>query len=328
MPAVTKFQLGAKDEVTYGTPVTVDRFFEFNSWNVKPQRGRIESAGLRAGQRVQRADRWVPLNNGAAGDANFEVLSKGFGFWLKHMLGSVSSSAAVDGKTTHTGSIADLKGDSFTAQVNKPFHPADTDQAFTYEGGKITKWQLANSVNGLLMATLSMDFEDVSTATALATASYPAGTVELFSFVGGTITVGGSQVDMTDFTVACDNMLKVDRQYIRGNSLKKEPTENGFRAVTWSCAADFESLTQYNRYVSDTAAGALATIVATWQAPTLIGVSSKPTIVVTIDEARFDDHTADISGPAALQQQLSGRGMFDGTTSAVTIEYGSADVAP
>lgn len=327
MPAVTKYQLGYKDEVTYGTPLVVDRFAEFLTWGVKPQRGRIEGGGLRAGSRVQRTDRFVTVNNGAAGDATMEVMSKGFGFWLKHMLGTVATTAAVDGKTIHTGTIGDLKGDSFTAQVNKPFHPADTDQAFTYEGGKVTKWQLANQVNGLLIATLSLDFEDVSTATALATASYPTA-MELFSFVGASITVGGTAFEATDVNISGDNMLKVDRQYLRNSSLKKEPIEQDRRAISWSLAADFEDLTQYNRYVSETAAGALATIVATWQAPTLIGVTAKPTIVVTIDNARFDDHDTPISGPGPLSQTLSGRGLYDGTDSAVSIAYGTADVTP
>lgn len=327
MPAVTKYQLGTVDEVTYGTPVTPTRFHEFLTWGVKSQRGRIEGGGLRAGTRVQRSDRFVTVNNGAAGDATMEVLTKGFGFWLKHMLGSVATAAAVDGKTVHTGTIGDLKGDSFTAQVNKPFHPADTDQAFTYHGGKVTKWQLANQVNGLLIATLSFDFEDVDTSTALATASYPT-SMELFSFVGATITVGGTAFEATDATFAGDNMLKVDRQYLRASALKKEPIEQDRRAITWSLAADFEDLAQYNRYVSETAAGALATIVATWQAPTLIGTTSKPTIVVTVDNARFDDHDTAIGGPGPLSQTLSGRGLYDGTDSAVSIAYGTADITP
>jgi hypothetical protein len=328
MPLVTKAQLGVVDEVTYGTPVTVARFFELNSETIKEQRGRIESQGLRAGYRVANKDRFVPYTLGAAGDIVLEPLSKGFGWWLKHMLGTVASGAPADSATLHTGTIGDLKGDSFTCQFNRPFHPADTDQAFTYHGGKVAGWELSNDVDGLLMAKLTCDFEDMDTTTGLAVASYPSGTVENFSFVGGVVEIGDVAFDVTNAVVSCNNNLKTDRRYLRGSALKKEPVENGFRQIAWSLASDFESLTQYDRYRANTRAGALAKIELIWTAPTLIGVSAYPVLKVTIDEARFDDAPVNISGPEALTQALSGVGMYDGTTSAVTIEYTSADATP
>lgn len=65
MPLET--QAGMKDEVTYGTAVVVDRFMEYNSEAIKANVTRIEYNGLRTGQRVQRTDRFVTVNKGAAG---------------------------------------------------------------------------------------------------------------------------------------------------------------------------------------------------------------------------------------------------------------------
>jgi hypothetical protein len=328
MPVVSKAQLGVVDEVTYGTPVTVSRFFELVSESVQEQRGRIESQGMRVGFRVANKDRFVPYALGAAGDLNIEVLSKGFGFWLKHMLGSVSSGTPTDSATLHTGTIGSLAGDSFTCQFNRPFHSTDADQAFTFHGGKVTGWELSNTVDGLLLAKLTCDFEDMDTDTELASASYPSGTVENFSFVGGVIEIADTEIAVTNAVVSCNNQLKTDRRYLRGSALKKEPLENGWRQIAWQLAADFDDLTQYDRYRSATAAGALAKIEMIWTAPTLIGTSSLPVLKVTIDEARFDEAAVNIGGPENLTQALSGVGMYDGSTSAVTIEYTSADATP
>lgn len=325
MPLET--QLGVKDESTYGTAVTVDRFQEFNSWSVELEVGRVESAGLRSGHKVQRSDRFVPYKKGAAGSVEFEVLSKGFGFWLKHMLGTVGTSGPTDSAYTHTGTIGSLYGGSFTAQVNKPFHPAGTNQAFTYEGGKVAKWSLACDVDGLLIFSADLVFEDGTTATALASASYPA-SMEHLSWAGGAITIGGSSVPVTSFKVECDNGLDVERLKQRASTLRQEPTENTRREITWELEADFESLTQYNRFASATASGALAAIVATWTAPTLIGASTYPSLAVTIDEARFDSFGAEISGPESLMQSLSGRGLYDDSNQPISVAYVTSDATP
>lgn len=329
MPLVSKAQLGVKTEGSYGAVTTVDRFFEFNTETVQAQRGRIESAGLRAGYRVANKDRFVPYPLGAAGDVNLEVLSKGFGWWLQHMLGSVSTTGPDDATYKHTATIGSLNGKSFTAQFNKPRFD-DTDQAFTYSGGKVAGWELSNTVDGLLMATLTCDFQDVATDVQLASASYPAGTVEAFSFVGGKVELDDVDFDVSNAVVSCGNVLKTDRRYLRNNALKKEPVENGWRTIGWQLAADFDSLTTYDRFVSDTRAGALAKIELLWTAQTLADSSSAiyPSLKVTIDEARFDVNDVQISGPEQLTQAISGVGMFDGSDSAITIEYVTTDSTP
>jgi hypothetical protein len=202
-----------------------------------------------------------------------------------------------------------------------------SNQAFTYEGGKVASWELANSVDGILMLTLNLDFEDESTVPALATAAYPTG-AELLTFVGGTVTVGGSAFAVSEASVTCDNGLKTDRHFIQGSALKKEPIENAFRDIGFSLTADWESMAQYSRYVSTTAAGALAQIVLTWQGPTLIGTASYPTFTVTIPAARFDGSTPNVGGPDLLTQSLTGKALFDGTNSAITVAVGTADATP
>jgi hypothetical protein len=320
-------QVGVKAEGTYGTPVTVDRFFEFDDESVSLDVGRIEGKAQRSGTRVQRSDRFVVDRKGAGGSLVVPVMSKGWGFWLDKMLGTVATTGPTDSKSTHTGTIGTLLGKFFTYQVARPFNPSGTAQAFTYHGGKVTKWELSNTVEGLLMSKFDLDFEDEDTSTGLATASYPTA-MEHLSFAGGVVTIGGSSVDVTDAKVSCDLKLKTNRRFLRGSTLKKEPVETGWRELAWELEAEFTDLTQHNRYVSATASGALAAIVLTWTAPTLIGAASFPTLVVTIPAARFDKPAPTVSGTDPLMQKIGGKVLFDGTNSPVTVAYGTADATP
>lgn len=319
-------QLMIGEESTYGVAVTPTRAYEFNSEGIEESFGRVESEALRTGQFVSRSDRWTPYFQGAAGSLQMDVLTKGFGVWLKHMLGGISSgTVGADGEYVHTATMADLFGKSLTVQVNRPFNPSGTNQAFTYRGGKVTEWELSNSVEGNLVLDVGMDFQQVATDTALAAAAYPTA-MDNFTWAGGEILIGGVQTCVTEFSVSCNNNLDVDRRCIRQNTDKKEPV-GGRREIAFSISADFESLDQRDRAAADSRAGALAAVVGRWVGPTAIGGTTYPEIEVTVPVGRFDEWSASVEGPEAITQELSGIGLFDGTNSPVTIAYTSADAA-
>jgi hypothetical protein len=318
-------QLGVKDEVTYGTQVTVDRFFEFDSESISDDFRRTEGDPLRVGgEGVIRSDRSTPYYGGASGTVSMAVLTKGFGWWLKHMLGTEATTGPAETVVyTHVGTLGSLQGDMFTLQVNRPFNPSGTNQAFTFSGGKVTEWTLSNTAEENLMLEVNCDFAAATTGTALATASYPTA-MENFSWAGGVVSIGGSAYDVTDFSVTGNNGMNVDRRQIRGNTTKKEPT-TGRRDVTFSLTADFDSLANRNRAAATTRAGTLAAISAVWTGPTLLGTTLYPIVQVDIPAARFDAWAGAVEGPDAINQTLSGVGRWDGTNSAVTITMKNAD---
>jgi hypothetical protein len=318
-------QLGLKAESTYGTAVTVDRFFEYESESIEESYGRTEGDPLRVGSSFVRNDRFTPYFSGASGSIELAVMTKGAGILLQHMMGGLATTGPAETVVyTHTATEGTLLGKSLTVQVNRPLHPAGTNQAFTYEGGKVTDWEIKNSVDENLMLALGMDFENVATGTALATASYPSG-MENFTWAGGVVTVGGVAFDITEIAIKGDNGLDVDRRQIRGLTDKKEPTSSR-REATFSLKADFDSLTQRNRAAALTRAGALAAIVATWTGPTILGSTIYPTFQVTIPAARFDEWKGATEGTDAIEQDLAGVVRYDGTNSPLTIVYKSADV--
>lgn len=317
-------QLGFFTESTYGTSGTPTRFFEYDKENIQEEEGRTEGDPLRLGSGFIRSDRFTPYFAGASGSLEMAVLSKGFGYFLKYMMGQVATTGPTETTVfTHTGTEAEMLGDSFSMQMNRPFHPSGTAQPFLYKGGKIEEWKLTNDVDGNLMLELGLDFQQVDTATALATASYPTA-MDNLTWAGGVVTIAGSAYDVTEFSLEVKNGLDTGRRQIRANTDKKEPTASR-REAEFSIKADFDSMTHRNRAHATTRAGALATLSAVWNGPTLLGTTIFPQLSVSIAAARFDEWSGATEGTDAIEQELSGVIRFDGTTSPIVVVYKSAD---
>lgn len=283
-------QFGFADESTYGTLVAPTQFLEFLSESLKLEKERIESQGIKAGRRV--LHRWAPGVQRVTGDVEIELAPEGTGTLLKHMFGGVATTGASD-PYSHEFTPGDLNGKSFTCQVGRP-DVSGTVQPFTYTGCKIPEWELAFAVNEYLKLKTTIYGADETTAEGLAVASYPA-TYNPFVFTHGSLTVAGSGVDIIEGTLAASNALATDRHRIRSTdpANPKEPLENGRREFTGSLTADFESLTQYNRFVS----GTEAAMVLTFEQ------SASRSLVVTMN-VRFDGETPSVGGMELLEQSL------------------------
>jgi hypothetical protein len=321
-------QLGLKSETTYGTGVTVDRFFEFDSEGLAVEVGRVESSGIRAGQRAMRSDRRVPYVIGAGGSVEFSVLSRGFGMLLEHCLGTLTTTGPAETVVyTHTGTVGSMTGKMFTAQVGIPQAGGATITPKTATGGKVKSFELSCAAGEALSFSADLDFQNLEHSTALATASYPSST-ELLTFVGGSVTVGGSSVDVRSFSVKVDNGLATDRRFVRSSALKKEPVEAGHRKVDVELGLDFDSTAHQDRILAATAAGAQAAVVLTCAGLTTIGSTLKPTVTITLPVVMFDGDTPTVGGPDLVTESVKGMALFDGTNSPISIAYKTLDSTP
>jgi len=325
-------QFAVVDEVTYGTVVTPTRFYEVNNPVViLPVVGRTTASALRSGSRAPRSAMFAPYVEGATASVEMPVPTIGWGWWLKHMLGAVSSSGAVDSNYTHTGVLGSLTGDFFTGQTALPFS-SGTLEGFTGEGGKVVKWELSCDVDGHLTFMADLDFEAVNTSsgggTAIATPSYPAGAT-VFSWTGGAITFDAGSIELKDFSVSCTNPLNTGRRFLRGSALKKEPLEQGVRDnITFTASAEFNAMTFYNKWIAATPAGTLAAIVATFTGPIAHAGTTLPQLVITIPVGRIDDAAPSSSGADMIMQNYSGIAMDNASAQPITITYRTTDVTP
>lgn len=336
---LTKFGVGK--ESTYGTAVAVTIPYEIVSEDFAGRYERTQAEALSAAL-VDRSDRFSIARKGATGSFTLEVMSRNFGNLLSSMMGQVAT--AGNGTSTpyvHTATIASLVGKNLTVQVGRSTE-TDVVQPWTYEGGKVTNFEFSNSVDESLRCELGMDFElesnpdspaGVYTATALNALSIPA--MNVLTWQEGTIKVGGTPgagdgtiIDVTDVSVSVNNSLNVDRYFIHAGASKTEPRQDGKREVTWSFTTNYTNNDYWEKVSSATIAGSYAVLNAKWVGTVAIsGVTPTafPSLEIEVPVARFDEGGPNVSGPSMLEQSFSGVGLFDGTNSAVTIKYTSAD---
>lgn len=315
-------QLGMVAESTYGTFVVPTRFLEFNDEGIELDQENLESEAIRANSRVLRSDRFARNLKGASGDVSFEVQSKGFGLPLKHWLGSVVITTPGGGTNTrdHTTTLGDPNGLALTVQVGRP-DVSGTVQPFSYLGGKIVEAELSNSVDGALMWKPTFDFQSATTAQALATASYSAST-EILWYSGGSVTVGGSSVNVKDVSLKVSTGIDTERFFIRNSTQKLEPQIAEMTEISGEMTLEFVDLTQYARVTGSTTAA----VVLLWEGST-IETTFKYGVQVTLPTVRFDEGTPTVGGAGILEQKLAFKALYDGTTEPITLRYRTTDTA-
>ena len=324
IPTGIAAQLGIKEETTHGTPVVVDRFYEIVSAPFALTIERMESAGLRAGTRVLRSDRWVAGAKSATGTVNMEVANKSMGLWLKHMFGTIATTQPDAGGSPtvydHTATPGDLPV-GLTIQVGVPDETGAV-QPYTYEGCVVESWELGATVGEIGKLTASIDAEDEKTATALASASYPTG-LTLLTFVEATLDIAGTTTDVKSFTVAGSNSLETGRGKL-GSALRKKPAETTQREYTGTVDAYFNGLTAYNRFVT----GTEAALVARFTGATIAGVYTYE-LTVTMN-VRFDGDTPTVDGPDEIMQPLTFKCLDTGAgpSTAISALYRTTDTTP
>jgi tail tube protein len=231
---------------------------------------------------------------------------------------------------THTGTIANLFDKMLTVQVGRA-DESGTLRPWTYEGGKVTDWEFSNSVDQTLRCSIGMDFEKESNADAPAgvyvlQTNTPVTGADVLSAAGGVITYGGSSIEVDDLSIKVDNALNTDRYYINQAQAKKQPIQDGKRMIDVSFKTSYVNNDFWEKVSSTTIAGSYAQLVATWSGLTLLGSTIFPNLKVTIPVLRMDEGGPTVDGPGMLEQSFSAKGLYDGTNSAVTVAYQSADV--
>ena len=322
-------QFGMVDEVTFGTPVTVNRFLEFNDETVSYTIGRLNSSGLRANRRNLRNTQWVPSEKNVTGDINFEVQQQGFGLVLKHMLGSiVSSQPSVGSAPTvyeHKATVGQLDGSSFTCQIARA-PTSGTPQAFTYSGCKISKWDLSAAVDGLLMLKPTIDGIAESTAIAVATATYAADSFPL-AWNGATITLpGGATGNISKFDLTSDNGLDLTRYFMSGSgaTTKKEQLESTLRTYTGTFDVEFDDLSAYTLFTN----GTVGSLTAFFEGQNIASTYNYA-LEVTLPAVRFDGVTPNVPGPGIITSSMPFTALDDGGgTGGVQMVYRTTDITP
>lgn len=148
-------QLGIKEETTYGTPVTVDRFYEFMPGGGITLEPRVSRSGaLRAGRVTQSSDMSVRARPTIGGSFKHHVQTKGFGALAKMIFGSVATAGPTNSRYTHTFTLGEPG--KFTLQQGIG-RPSAATKAFTATGCKVTSATFSGEIGGLLTCSFDID---------------------------------------------------------------------------------------------------------------------------------------------------------------------------
>ncbi|MGI8593937.1 MAG: phage tail tube protein [Solirubrobacteraceae bacterium] len=318
-------QLVVAKETTFGTRVVPNRSFEFNTESLKESRQRINARGIRAGRMFQRGSRSVQTTRDGGGDIVMDVPTQGFGPILDQLHGNavtpVVQGATIAYKQTHDIGNTSPRGKSLSVQVGRP----DTGgivRPFDYLGLKVTSLRLAVDTGGLLVATIGTDSREEKTDQTLVTPSYPA-TLRSFNFTQGSLLVDTvAAAGITSVNMELTAPMKTDRFFLNSAGLKAEPLSNDYAGATVNVDAEFQDLTLYSRYRSNTKA-ALDLLFTGEQ----IATGFNETLRVLMDYCVQDGDTPNIDGPDVLNQSIPFVVQDGATLPPVRIEYTSLDAA-
>jgi hypothetical protein len=293
-------------EAAFGTYLAPTRMMEFVSESMKLSIKRIVSKGLRAGRRLEGV--WLPGETSAAGDVTHEFSAVGMGLLLQHCIGGTPAKTGSAPTFTYTFTPGDLPV-SATMQLGKPTI-SGVVEPFSYTGCRVNTWELALKAGELLTLKPSWVAANETTAQPLVTWTDPG--PQLLSFVGGSVSVGGTSVNVADFSIKGDNKLDATRFRVGAGANPKQQLENSWREITGTFTADFESLTQYALYQN---ASEMALTLLFNGAAIPSGGGSLYNLAITT-EIRYEGDTPTVAGPAALTQPLTFAVVGDGASDA------------
>lgn len=341
-------QVGAVAETTYGTPVTVTRFYEFLSENFQYNPAWLDGMGLKAGQAFNRSSRTVVSQADVNGDLTMEhtsgeaatAVADSMGFWWKYALGSAFTTPTVVLGTAYqqvhvNGSKA---GQFITCQVGRPQISGVTVQPFTYTGVKVTGWDFSCNDNQIAQLKVTCDGQTELTSTGLAAASYPTPN-GLFSFANATtMTIGGTATTtagvtsvasgvavasrVNGVTISGSTPMKVDRYGLGNAGLKGEPIENAIPTITGTLSTEFFSRTELYDVFKTAGTTPLQLDFTKFDSAgnDANGVAAGPNpyrLSIILPAVKFKTASVNISGPDVIPQSVGFQAYDDGTTNPV-----------
>jgi hypothetical protein len=324
-------QLGLKKETTWGTAVTVDKFYRYESESFGLERVYVDPVGLQAGITFAPQSLTAATTRAAAGGFQLMMPYKLSGHIFDQMVAGTITPVQQGGSaaylsTFNVGSSVPTK--SATIQINKPATSAG-DVAYTYPGAVLKTAAFSMETGGVLMGDFGWVAKDETTpattpaGAALATASYAASD-NVWNHIDTTLTyAGGAVAGITGVSLAWEQPYADGRYHLDGSGTIAKPIPNGVATVTGTLSGEFYDSTFYSAFRS----GAFASLVVTFQGPTAIAASNFPKIVFTLPAVQIRGSSPAVGGPDLLGLSVPFVAKYDGTNPPMKVEYMSTETA-
>ena len=324
-------QLGLKKETTWGTAVTVDKFFKYESESFSLDQNYVDPVGLQAGVTAAPQALTKKTTRGAGGGFQIAMPYKLAGHLFDQMVaGTITpvQNAATTAYTSTFNVAASVPTKSATIQINKPATSAG-DVAYTYPGSVLTSAEFSMETGGILMGSWNWVSKDETTpattpaGAALASATYAASD-DVWSHVDTTLTyAGGAVAGITGVNLSWDQPMAAERFFLDGSGTRAKPIPNNVASLTGTLSGEFYDSTFYAAFRS----GAFASLVVTFAGPTAIATTYFPTIKFTLAAIQIRGTSPQVGGPDLLGQSIPFVAKYDGTNTPMKVEYTSTETA-
>jgi hypothetical protein len=322
-------QLGLKKESTWGTAVTVDKFFKYEGESFGLERSYVDPVGLQAGVTFAPQSLTKATTRSAAGGFNLATPYKLSGHLFDQMVAGTITPVQNAATTAYTSTFnvgASVPTKSATIQFNKPATSAG-DIAYTYPGSVLTSAEFSMETGGILMSSWNwVSKDETTTATtpagsALATASY-ATSDDVWAHVDTTLLYAGGAVNgVTGVNLTWDQPMATSRFFLDSSGVIAKPIPNGVASVTGTLSGEFYDSTFYTAFRS----GAFAALVLTFAGPTAIATTYFPTIKITLAAIQIRGTSPQVGGPDLLGQSIPFVAKYNGTNAPMSVEYTSTE---
>jgi hypothetical protein len=323
-------QLGLKKETTWGTAVTVDKFFRYESETFALERTYVDPVGLQAGITFAPQSLTKATTRTAGGGFELMMPYKLSGHLFDQMVPGTITPAQIASTTAYLSTFNVGSGGvptkSATIQINKPA-TSSGDTAFTYPGSVLTSAEFSMATGGVLSGTWTWVSKDETTpattpaGAALASATY-ASSDDVWSHVDTTLTYAGSPVaGVTGVTLTWEQPYADGRFFLDGSGTRAKPIPNGVATVTGTLTGEWYDSTFYSAFRS----GAFAALVVTFAGPTAIAASNFPTIKFTLPAIQIRGSSPQVGGPDLLDLSIPFVAKYDGTNAPMKVEYTSTE---
>lgn len=342
MSIQSDYTVGLSKEVTYGTIAAPTRFFEAES-TLKETVTTVQGTGHRPGTRVARAARRAVVQRESAGDITLDATTSGLGFLLAAFFGAVTTTkigAEEVYQQNHTLKVNDFS-DSYTIQQGIP-RLGGTVDAYTYAGAQCGALSLEAKAGAIVALSTSWIAKALTLEQAYAAPSYPAA-MDLFTFVGGSIAIGGGAftapttttpasagallADVTEVSVELSNGLDSGGFNLGGAGMRsrKAAYKGGADdAIGGSFTVEYTGRDFVEAYLDQED----LSLILNLEGPTDIVAGVKPLLQIAVPLLRLDGDLPTGNGGDVITVQHAFTGLQPASGEPIHVVYRSADSAP
>jgi len=339
MGTMLDFTVGLSAETVFGTYVAPTKFPEAEAklkYDVQP----VQSPALRPSKRVALASRNSVAKYDVSGDLEMDVLTKGAGFYLKGMFGSVTSTQ--DASTTvyqHVFTPSQSAAPtSYTLQEVIPFLDG-TLNPHTFTGCVFSSFELTAAADAVLRMKFGLLGKQMVTSQGAVAATYPSPDPDMFTFVHGDIKLGGTltaptttalasssasaAVNVKDITITVDNGLDSEGWNLGGAGMRSRAPVFGPMKVAGKMNVEYTDNTLRDAYLAQTS----LPLLLTFKHPNPIVAAQLGTLQAALPAIRLKGEVPASNGGAPVSLSIDFEAFDNGSAEQpIWVVYRSLDV--